>query len=66
MLGIIIPGVDIGVSIKKELDALVMAVPCCKVKTCKAKHGRSVDVGLSIKKELGALVMATMRGVVQR
>jgi len=52
-----VESIDIGMSIKKELDALTMAVQCCKMKRCVVIHGESIDIGMSIKKKLDALVM---------
>jgi len=52
-----VESIDIGMSIKKELDALMMAVQCCKMKRCVVIHGESFDIGMSIKKKLDALMM---------
>jgi len=53
-----VESIDIGMSIKKELHALMMAVPCCKMKRCVVIDVESIDAGMSIKKELDALMMA--------
>ena len=50
--------IDIGMSIKKELHALMIAIPCCKMKRCFVGLVESIDIGMSIKKELDALMMA--------
>jgi len=52
-----IKSIDIGMSIKKELDALMMAIPGCKMKRCVVIDIKSIDIGMSIKKELDALMM---------
>jgi len=54
----VIPGdVDIGMAIKKKLDALTMTIPGCKMKRCVVIDVESIDIGMSIKKELDALMM---------
>ena len=42
--------IDVGVSIKKELDALMMAIGRCMKKWCPFVVINSIDVGMSIKK----------------
>ena len=53
--------IDIGMSIKKELDTLTMAILCCNVERCSLKITAStIDVGMSIKKERDTLMMAVL------
>ena len=56
-VGLGVDGIDVSMSIKKELDAKVMAIPRCEMQW-RIVGGYSIDIGLSIKKELDALVMA--------
>ena len=51
-------GVDVGMSIKKELDALVLTFQCCEMERQLAVGITSMDVGMSIKKELHGLMTA--------
>ena len=53
--------IDVGMSIKKELDALMIAIARCIMERCILDAISSIDVGMSIKKELDALMMATGR-----
>jgi len=56
---IAITSIDIGMSIKKELDALMMAARSCIMERCVVVGAfQSIDIGMSIKKELDALMMA--------
>jgi len=50
--------IDIGVSIKEELDALMMAISRCMMKRSRSITISSVDIGTSIEKELDALLVA--------
>jgi len=52
-----IKSIDVGMSIKKELHALMMAFRGCMMKRCTLIDVKSIDIGMSIKKELNALVM---------
>jgi len=45
-----INSIDIGISIKKELDALMMAIGRCIMEWCVVVGTTSIDVGTSIKK----------------
>jgi len=56
--GILINGIDVGMSIKEELDALMMAIRRCIVKSCFATSINGIDIGMSIKEELDTFVMA--------
>jgi len=51
--------IDVGMSIKKELDASIVAVARRQVQWCIVVVIKSIDVGMSIKKELDALKLAT-------
>ena len=42
--------IDVGMSIKKELDALMMAMARCPMERCVVVIIKSIDVGMSIKK----------------
>jgi len=55
---ILINGIDIGMSIKEELDALMTTLKRCAVKWCMAISINGIDIGMSIKEELDALMMA--------
>ena len=55
--GILINGIDIGMSIKEELDALMMAIRRCLMKRCTGISINGIDIGMSIKEELDALMM---------
>ena len=55
---VVINSIDVGMSIKKELDALMMAIDGCIMEWCVVVETNSIDVGMSIKKELDALMMA--------
>jgi len=67
--------IDVGMSIKKERDTLMMAILCCKVERCRWSTGigtesdmweerqreaLTIDVGTSIKKERDTLMMAIL------
>jgi len=54
---IVVSSIDIGMSIKKELDALMMTIPGCMMKRRVVIGIKSIDIGMSIKKELDALMM---------
>jgi len=54
----VINSIDIGMSIKKELGALMMAIDRCPMEWCVVVVINSIDIGVSIKKELDALKMA--------
>jgi len=54
----LVESIDIGMSIKKELDALMMTIRGCDMKRCVVIDVESIDIGMSIKKELHALMMA--------
>jgi len=45
-----INSIDVGTSIKKELDALMMATGRCPMEWCEVDVINSIDVGTSIKK----------------
>ena len=62
----VVTSVDVGMSIKKALDALAVAIARCQVKRCAAADTGSIDVGISIKKELDALMMAAIGCVMKR
>jgi len=47
-----VESIDIGMSIKKELDALMMAIRCCMMKRCLVMLVSSIDIGMSIKKRV--------------
>ena len=53
-----IKSVDIGMSIKKELDALMIALDRGMMKRYLVIEVAGVDIGTMIKKELDALMMA--------
>jgi len=53
-----IESIDVGMSIKKEIDALMMAIRRCIMKRRVVVVIASIDVGISIKKEIDALMMA--------
>jgi len=53
-----IKSIDMRMSIKKELDALMMTIPGCDMKRCFVGLVESIDIGMSIKKELHALMMS--------
>jgi len=55
--GILINGIDIGMSIKEKLDALMMTFRRCNMKRCIAIFINGIDIGMSIKEELDALMM---------
>ena len=57
-IGVSTKGIGIGMSIKKELDALMMAILCCNVKRPIGVSTKGIGIGMSIKKELDALMMA--------
>ena len=71
---IVVSSIDIGLSIKKELDALKiaifyhmkMALICCKVERSIEIVVSSIDIGLSIKKELDESTIASTCCVVER
>jgi len=48
-------------SIKKELDALMMAIVRCEMKWGGVIHINSIDIGMSVKKELDALIVSVAR-----
>ena len=54
----LVANVGIGMSIKKELDALMMPLDRCSMKRCIVILVSSIDIGMSIKKELDASMMA--------
>ena len=56
-----INSIDVGTSIKKELDALLMTFARCTMEWCVVVVINSIDVGMSIKKELDALITAIDR-----
>jgi len=55
---ILINGIDIGMSIKKKLDTLMMAIQRCLMKRSIAIFINGIDIGMSIKKELDTLMMS--------
>ena len=55
---ILVSSIDIGMSIKKELDALTMTLIRCIMKRCIAIDCARIEIGMSIKKELDALMLA--------
>jgi len=58
-LKVAIAQVDIGASIEKDLDALMVAIRRCIVERRVVVVSTSTDIGLSIKQQLDALMMAT-------
>jgi len=52
-------------SIKKKLDALMMAIGRRMMEWCPCVVINSIDVGMSIKKELDALMMAIGRRIME-
>ena len=56
-----INSIDVGTSIKKELDALMMTIGRCTMEWCSVVGTNTIDVGTSIKKKLDALMMAVAR-----
>ena len=50
--------IDVGLPIKKELDALMMPIDGCMMERCPLFVINDIDVGTSIEKELDALMMA--------
>ena len=58
-MGVLAASIDIGMSIKKELDTLMMAIHRCKMESFLVVAGSSIHAGTSIKKELDALMMAS-------
>ena len=62
-----VESVDVGMSIKEELDASMLARQCCKVERCAVVAvGYGIDIGISIKEELDALMTALPCCKVQR
>jgi len=57
-VGLGVDGIDVSMSIKKELDAKVMAIQRCEMQRRIVAGINGVNVSLSIKKELDALMMA--------
>ena len=53
----VVKSIDIGMSIKKELHALMMTIREGVMKRCIVIVIKSIDIGMSIKKELDALTM---------
>ena len=54
-----ITSIDIGLSIKKELDTLVMAFRCCEMERRILGSGAtSINIGLSIKEKRDTLMVA--------
>ena len=62
---VLVESIDIGMSIKKELDALMMATARCPMEWCPCVGINSIDAGMSIKKELDALMMAIGRRMME-
>jgi len=56
-IAIFINGIDIGMSIKEELDALMTTMQRCAVKRSIAIFINGIDIGMSIKEELDALMI---------
>ena len=54
-----ISSIDLGMSIKKELDTLMVAIRRCMMKRCIGSAVVSVNFGMSIKEKLDALMMAS-------
>ena len=54
---VVCKSIDIGMSIKKELDALMITFRRCIMERCAVGKCTSIDIGMSIKKELDALMM---------
>jgi len=57
---IVVTSIDIGMSIKKDLDALMMAARSCIMERCAVAGSKSIDIGMSSKKELDALKMVIL------
>mgnify|MGYP001104610204 CR=1 FL=1 len=54
---LVVKTIDIGMSIKKKLNALMMTSHYCKMKRCVVIHVKSIGIGMSIKEKLNALIM---------
>jgi len=55
----VVTSIEVGMSIKKDLDALMMAARSCIMERCVVVGAfQSIDIGMSIKKDLDALMMA--------
>jgi len=48
----VVTSIDIGMSIKKEHDALMIAILCCIMERCFVSVTKGIDIGMSIKKKL--------------
>jgi len=49
--------IDVGMSIKKDLDALMTTIRRCNMKRRTAILINGIDIGISIKEDLDALMM---------
>ena len=57
-VGLGVDGIDIDLSIKEELDALVIAIQRCEMQWGIVAGIDGIDIGMPIKKELDTLMMA--------